>query len=356
MKVLTVIGARPQFIKASVVSREFSFHENVSEIVIHTGQHYDPGMSEIFFREMNIAVPKYNLGIKSSLQGEMTGRMIEGIEKIILEEKPDALLVYGDTNSTIAGALAASKLHLPVIHIEAGLRSFNMNMPEEINRIVTDRLSSLLFCPTEIALENLKKEGFDKFRCRMVKSGDVMLDAALHYSFVIKNRPMIKAAENVKEFILCTIHRAENTNDPERLKNIISAINKINKEVAVIFPLHPRTKKTMEALGLKSECILTEPLGYLDILNLLKHCSMVITDSGGLQKESYFSRKSCLCVRDESEWKELVDSGHVVLSGTDENNIIETYRKLKNSNPDFSEKFYGDGKASEVIVREILKM
>jgi UDP-GlcNAc3NAcA epimerase len=356
MKILTVIGARPQFIKSSVVSRELKLHREISEVVAHTGQHYDKEMSEVFFSEMQIAEPAYNLGIKSSLQGEMTGRMIEGIEKIALAEKPDAVLVYGDTNSTLAGALAGVKLHLPVIHVEAGLRSNNLNMPEEINRILTDRISSLLFCPTNTAIDNLQREGFDHYKCKYILSGDVMYDTALHYSALIKDKPVIDAAKNKKQFILCTIHRAENTNDPARLKNIADAINEINNEVPVIFPMHPRTKKITEALRIKLHCTIVQPLGYLDMLNLLKNCSMVMTDSGGLQKESYFFEKPCLCIRDESEWVELVNSGNVVLTGTRRDKIVSDFKKLRNATVAFKARFYGEGKASHIMVNEILKM
>ena len=355
-KILTVIGARPQFIKAASVSREFLLHKSIKEVVIHTGQHYDSNMSEVFFREMGIAEPLYNLGIKSFLQGEMTGKMIEGIEKIILSEKPDAVLVYGDTNSTLAGALAAAKLHVDIIHVEAGLRSFNMNMPEEINRIVTDRISNLLFCPTKAAMENLTLEGFKYFDCKYINSGDVMLDASLYYSNLPQKTSTIVDTIGIKEYILCTVHRAENTNDPIKLKSIVSAINTINKELPVIFPLHPRTKKTIDALGLKLECTVLDPVGYLDILNLLKNCSLIMTDSGGLQKEAYFFKKPCVCLRDETEWTELRDSGYIALAGSDSEKIISSFKNFNKLSSSFSEKFFGDGNASQNIVNEILKM
>ncbi len=355
-KILTVVGARPQFIKASSVSREFLNYDSISEIVIHTGQHYDANMSEVFFHEMNIPEPKYNLGIKSHLQGEMTGKMLEGVEKIILNEKPDAVLVYGDTNSTLAGALAATKLHVDLIHVEAGLRSFNMSMPEEINRILTDRISNLLFCPTSSAMNNLDREGFNNFDCKYFNSGDVMLDASLYYSNLPSRDISILDKIGINAYVLCTVHRAENTNDPLKLRNIVSALNAINRELPVIFPMHPRTKKTLEALGLLLECTVIEPVGYLDMLNLIGGCSLVMTDSGGLQKEAYFFKKPCVCLRDETEWTELRDSGYIALAGSDTENIISSFRNYTKLSSSFTEKFFGDGKASSSIVHEILKM
>lgn len=354
-KILTVIGARPQFIKSSVVSRVIALHDTLKEVVVHTGQHYDQNMSDIFFKEMEIAEPQYNLGIKSNLQGEMTGKMLGGIESIILTEKPDAVMVYGDTNSTLAGALAASKLHVTLIHIEAGLRSFNMYMPEEVNRILTDRISNLLFCPTSLAMDNLRMEGFDQFRCDYFNSGDVMLDAALFFSKKSNERKTIVDEKGFKEYALCTVHRAENTNDPAKLKDIIAALNEINREIPVVLPMHPRTKKIVGALGLKIEFTVIEPVGYLDILNLLQNCSFVMTDSGGLQKESYFFRKSCICLRNETEWNELLEAGYLILAGSDYNKIIDAYKNLSRMSSSFSEVFFGDGKASEKIVSEILR-
>ena len=355
-KILTVIGARPQFIKSAVVSREFTKHDCISEVVVHTGQHYDHNMSDVFFREMDIPEPAYNLGIKSALQGQMTGRMLEGIEAIILEEKPDGVIVYGDTNSTLAAAIAAAKLHVKLIHIEAGLRSFNMYMPEEVNRILTDRISSLLFCPSEIAMRNLKNEGFEKFDCRFVNSGDVMLDASIFYSKKIDDRISVIDKLKLKEFVLCTVHRAENTNDPVKLKDIIFALNTINRDMPVVLPMHPRTKKNVEALSLKIDFTVIEPIGYLDMLKLLKDCSMVMTDSGVLQKEAYFFKKSCICLRNDTEWTELLDSGHLVLTGSDVSKITEAFLNNKKMPSDYSEVFYGDGNASKLIVGEILKM
>lgn len=351
-KILTVIGARPQFIKAAVVSRELIGHPEISEIILHTGQHYDPNMSEVFFREMEIPHPSHNLGVQSSLQGEMTGKMLEGIEKIVLIEKPDAVLVYGDTNSTLAGALAASKLHIKLIHVEAGLRSFNMSMPEEVNRIVTDRISNLLFCPTQTAMNNLVREGFEHFDCSIINSGDVMFDAALFYSSRLQ-----KANKTTEEkgFVLCTFHRAENTNDPVCLRNIVNAINLINKEVPVVFPIHPRTRKTLDALGLKLDCKVIEPVGYLSMLELLQNCSLVMTDSGGLQKEAFFFSKFCITMRNETEWTELVEHDLNILAGHNTDSILDAFRKFNKKNGDFSLKLFGDGKAAKVIVSEIEK-
>lgn len=356
MKILTVLGARPQFIKAAMVSKALANYHSFQEVIVHTGQHYDKNMSTVFFEEMEIPEPAYNLGIQSSFHGEMTGRMIEEIERIILKEKPDAVIVYGDTNSTLAGALAAAKLHVNLIHVEAGLRSFNMNMPEEINRIVTDRISNLLFCPTKAAMDNLTLEGFKYFNCKFINSGDVMLDAALYYSNLPQKTTSIFDRIGINEYILCTVHRAENTNDPLKLKSIVSAINTINKELPIVFPLHPRTKKTIEALDLKLECTIIQPVGYLDILNLLKNCSLVMTDSGGLQKEAYFFRKPCVCLRDETEWTELRDSGYIALAGSNTDNIISSFRNYTKLSSSFTEKFFGDGNASENIVSEILKI
>ncbi|MEG2278298.1 MAG: UDP-N-acetylglucosamine 2-epimerase (non-hydrolyzing), partial [Odoribacter sp.] len=280
MKIVTVIGARPQFIKAAVVSRVLAECEQVEEVIVHTGQHFDANMSEVFFEEMCIPKPHYNLNINGLGHGAMTGQMLEKIEEVLLKEKPEWVLVYGDTNSTLAGALAAKKLHIKVAHVEAGLRSFNMEMPEEINRIVTDRISDVLFCPTDQAVENLRKEGFHHLPCRVVKNGDVMQDAAMFY--VNKAR---KPEMNVPErFILCTIHRAENTDDRERLRSIFRALELISGEVKVVLPLHPRTKAKLVAEGYdfeKSEICFITPVGYLEMVYLLKNCELVMCDSGG---------------------------------------------------------------------------
>jgi UDP-GlcNAc3NAcA epimerase len=356
MKLLTIVGARPQFIKAAAVSRQIITHPEITEVVLHTGQHYDHNMSEVFFREMNIPHPQFNLNIQSGLQGEMTGRMTEGIEKVILSEKPDAVLLYGDTNSTLAGAIASSKLLVKIIHVEAGLRSFDMNMPEEINRILTDRVSDLLCCPTDTAMNNLSAEGFDKLNVTKVKTGDVMNDMAIYYSRISRERSSIMKKIKEKEFVLCTFHRAENTNDPQRLSSIISAINLIHKKTPVYLPLHPRTKKTVEALNLSLGVNAIEPQGYFDMLELIKNCSLVITDSGGLQKEAYFFKKPCICMRDETEWTELSSAGYVKLTGSDSEKIIDAFENYKNMPSGFSENFYGDGNAAAKITEEISRL
>jgi UDP-GlcNAc3NAcA epimerase len=354
-KILTVVGARPQFIKAAAVSRAMKGHSSLREVILHTGQHYDDNMSEVFFREMDIPEPQYNLGVQASLQGEMTGAMIAGIEKVILDEKPDMLLVYGDTNSTIAGALAASKLFIKIIHVEAGLRSHNMKMSEEINRILTDRISSLLCCPTENAFNNLKLEGFSNFNCTFLNTGDVMQDAALYYSSMLEGRKTIVTEKKLNDFILCTLHRAENTNDPKRLSDIVDALNKIHETNHVVLPLHPRTKKTVEALGLKLNVDIVPPQGYFDMLALLKHCRMVLTDSGGLQKESYFFRKPCVTLRDETEWAELIQIGCNKLVGADNKKIISTVNEMLNQNFNFDTELFGGGIASKNIIAAIEK-
>lgn len=353
MKILTVIGARPQFVKAAVVSREIKRHPEMKEVIIHTGQHYDQNMSDVFFEEMNIPRPHYNLNVNGLSHGAMTGQMLEKIEEIILGEKPDVVNVYGDTNSTLSGALAAGKLHVKVSHIEAGLRSFNMKMPEEINRILTDRVSNLLFCPTDTAIENLKREGYDNFDCRIIKSGDVMYDSVLYYSQFSGARSEIIKSLKLNNFILCTVHRAENTDNPHNLNSIINALNSINKNIPVVLPLHPRTRKIIESRGLKPEFTVIEPIGYFDMIELLKNCSLVMTDSGGLQKESFFFKKHCVTLREETEWVELVNYGYNVLAGSEENLITEKTEEMLNKKSDFSIDLYGKGDASRIIVNSI---
>jgi len=357
MKILTILGARPQFIKAGTISREIGRQrkkgKSIKEIVIHTGQHYDSNMSDVFFEQMKIPKPNYFLGVGGKSHGAMTGQMMEKIEELALIEKPDWIMVYGDTNSTLAGSLVASKLHIKLAHIEAGLRSFNIKMPEEINRILTDRVSDILFCPTDTAVKNLKNEGYENFNCKIIKSGDVMQDGAIFYkSLGIK--PSYKLKDN---FILCTIHRAENTDDKVKLRSIFEALEYISKEKQVVLPIHPRTKKMLEDLKLNIKNLtIIEPVGYLEMVWLIDNCDFVMTDSGGLQKEAYFFEKQCITLRNETEWVELVECGANALVGANKEKILEAYKNNSEFNKDNSKlNLYGGGKASEKIIKELLK-
>ncbi len=352
-KIFTVIGARPQFIKAATVSRAIAKEPGLEEIIIHTGQHFDDNMSRIFFNELEIPLPTYNLDIHSLGHGAMTGRMLEKLEELMINEKPDFVLVYGDTNSTLAGALAASKLHIPVAHVEAGLRSFNMRMPEEVNRILTDRISRILFCPTQTALDNLQKEGFAGFDCHLVNTGDVMFDAALFYTN--KARKPIQPIPS--DFILATLHRAENTDNPERLTEIFEALGEVARKKKIVLPLHPRTRKIVHNSGLdglSDNIVVTEPLGYLNMIWLLKNCNMVMTDSGGLQKEAYFFKKPCITLREETEWTELTRAGVNILAGSNKKNILQAFETFLSSHPIFPDSLYGKGNAASKIV-DVLK-
>ena len=309
MKIITIVGARPQFVKAAVVSRAFKKSDNINEILVHTGQHFDTNMSDIFFSELEISAPHYNLGIGGGTHGQNTGRMLEKIEEVILQEKPDWLLVYGDTDSTLAGVLAASKLHIPVAHVEAGLRSFNRLMPEEINRVVTDHVSSFLFAPTETAVQNLKKEGLAAQKIKL--TGDVMYDAALYYGKKAYRESTIlnKLKLTPKQYILATIHRAENTNSAERLQEILICFSKAS--LPIVWPIHPRTHQNLIKFGLDlpEGLHLIDPVGYLDMVMLERNSKLIATDSGGIQKEAFFHCVPCLTLRTETEWVELVDAG-----------------------------------------------
>lgn len=348
MKIITIVGARPQFIKAAPVSKTLrTEHE---EIIIHTGQHYDANMSDIFFNELKIPRPDYNLEIGSGSHGMMTGRMLEKLEEIYLKEKPDFVLVYGDTNSTLAGALAASKLLIPVIHIEAGLRSFNKAMPEEQNRILTDHISDLLLVPTEDAIKNLTNEGIKK---GIHNVGDVMYDAVLMFKEIAKSKSgLLKELDvNSGEYILTTIHRAENTNDINRLRNMIEALNESGEKI--ILPLHPRTKKFIEGYGLNfNENIkVIDPIGYLEMLMLEENSKMIVTDSGGVQKEAYFMGKPCITMRDETEWVETVACGWNIVVGTDKSKILDNIRNFKPTR--IQQAIFGDGNAAQKILNII---
>ena len=350
-KICTVIGARPQFIKAAPVSKVL--RREFNEILIHTGQHYDNNMSAIFFDELNIPKPDYNLGIGSGGHGKMTGEMLTKLEEIYLKEKPDYVLVYGDTNSTLAGALAASKLIIPVIHIEAGLRSFNMSMPEEQNRILTDHISSLLFAPTETAMKNINKEGLKE---KGINVGDVMYDAVLNFTKLANDKSTIVKELDLKlgEYILTTIHRAENTDDINRLKNIIDALNSTEKKI--VLPIHPRTKKYIQEYGLEFgdniKCI--DPVGYLDMISLESNASKIVTDSGGVQKEAYFMDKPCITMRDETEWVETVNVGWNIIVGTDKEKILNAINEFEV--PKDKPNIFGEGKAAEKILENLLKL
>ena len=343
-KIVTVVGARPQFIKAAVLSRIIEEKGELEEVIVHTGQHFDQNMSEIFFNEMDLPIPKYNLDIHESMHGAMTGKMLEKIEKVLVLEKPDAVVVYGDTNSTLAGALAANKMHIPVVHIEAGLRSFNMQMPEEVNRIITDRISNQLFCPTKKAVENLKREGFDHFGIDIVLSGDIMKDAVAYYNQKAEASSTILEQFGLltDQFVLATIHRQENTDDRVKLAHILKGLDEISKESKVVMPLHPRTKKRLAEFDLSTQVLLVDPVGYFDMLKLLAHCKMVVTDSGGLQKESFFNKKHCIIAREETEWMELVDNGFAMIVGADSQKMIKAYDHFLQAKADFDMNLYGD--------------
>lgn len=359
MKIITIIGARPQFVKAAVVSRaikeynDANKHYEVIERIVHTGQHFDENMSAIFFDQMGIPKPHYNLEINSLSHGAMTGKMLEKIEAVLLKEKPDWVLVYGDTNSTIAGALAAKKLHIKVAHVEAGLRSFNSRMPEEINRILTDRISDILFCPTHTAMKNLENEGYHNTEASMVQNGDVMYDAVLFYKSK-KSKP--SGLQVSDDFVLSTLHRQENTDDPIKLTSIFNALGEIARKQKVILPLHPRTIKKMEEFNIipPNSIQILEPVGYFEMIWLLSNCNLVVTDSGGLQKEAYFFKKPCITVREETEWVELVHSGVNFLTGHSKEKIIKAFEAIKENNIDFNKELYGNGNSGKAIVESLV--
>jgi UDP-GlcNAc3NAcA epimerase len=356
-KIVTILGARPQFVKAAVLSRVISKYKAVEEVIVHTGQHYDANMSDIFFNEMDIPKPKYNLAINGLSHGAMTGQMLQKIEEVLSIEKPDLVVVYGDTNSTLAGALAAKKMNIKLAHVEAGLRSFNMKMPEEVNRILTDRISDLLLCPTNTAIENLQKEGFNNIPTKIVKSGDIMKDAVDYYSKVSEEKSSILNDLNLQknEFILATIHRQENTDNLENLKSIFEGLQEINKKKQVVLPLHPRTKSILEKNNLSYKIKMIDPVGYFDMLELLKNCNLVITDSGGLQKEAFFNKKHCIIAREETEWVELVSTGFAQIVGSDKTKMLSAFGTFQNTKMDFSINLYGEN-IGEKIYAEIFNL
>jgi UDP-GlcNAc3NAcA epimerase len=375
MKIVTIVGARPQFIKAATVSRAIKIFnrdrshsgDEVREILVHTGQHYDYLMDKVFFEELRLPEPHYHLGAGSGSHARQTGLMLERIEAVLEKEKPEIVVVYGDTNSTLAGGLAAAKLKIPVAHVEAGLRSYNRAMPEEINRLLTDHLSDLLFCPTAQAVQNLLEEGIKDGRKSVVKRvGDVMYDSILYYSQIAENKSTIlkdlgllsntpNSELVTPNYYLVTLHRAENTDDPKRLKSILRALKEIGKNISVILPLHPRTKKMIEVHHLLREAKgikLIDPLSYFDMLKLEKNAKAILTDSGGVQKEAYWFRVPCFTLRKETEWVETIQSGWNVLVGTETEQIAEEVKKrVGGRHPSKGTKLFGDGKASEKIVQ-----
>ena len=378
IKILTIVGARPQIIKASAISRAINgkYKQQIEELIIHSGQHYDENMSDIFFQEMGIPKPVVNLKVGSSSHANQTAQIMEGVEQIILNEKPNAVLIYGDTNSTLATALAASKIHVPVIHVEAGLRSFNKSMPEEINRIMSDHVSSLLFCPTKTAIDNLAHEGFDlqndhkatiDHPC-VYHCGDIMYDNSLYFSDVSaqKSKILHDLAIVPNEFILITIHRNNNTDQADRLSAIFEALITIQlkTKLSLILPLHPRTQKMMHEV-LSDELLdrikdnlnlkIIAPAGFMDIIALEKNARLIITDSGGLQKEAFFFEKPCVILRPETEWIEIVDNGNALLADADYDRIVNATDLLLNKTDYSFPSLFGDGKAAEFIVEKMIE-
>ena len=377
-KIITVIGARPQIIKAAAISRAIknNFSDKILEVIVHTGQHYDENMSQIFFEELEIPFPNFNLNVGSGSHGEQTAKMLEGLENIYVQEKPDAVIVYGDTNSTIAGALAASKIHIPVIHIEAGLRSFNKAMPEEINRIACDHMSTFLFTPSETGQRNLLNEGIknDQKEAASIDNpkiylcGDIMYDNSLYFSAMSEQKSeILKELEiTTDEFILCTIHRDTNTDDTANLNAIFRALLRIQKtsNLKIVLPLHPRTKEKLNSH--LNETLLTElnqnknfkiipPTGFLDIISLEKNARLIITDSGGLQKEAFFFQKPCVVLREQTEWIEIVENGNALIAGANELKIISSVETLIKRTDFTYPNLYGDGNASNFICKKIME-
>jgi UDP-GlcNAc3NAcA epimerase len=357
MKIITIIGARPQFIKAALVSQELK-KQGIEEVILHTGQHYDKNMSDIFFTQLGIPAPKYNLEIKANLHGEMTGKMLMGIEEVMLKETPDMTLVYGDTNSTLAAALASRKLNIPIAHVEAGLRNFNFMIPEDVNRTLTDRISDILFCPTNTAVQNLMEEGFAKFPCEVIKTDDIMADSVNIFSKMILQNPNLVSKEILEicknEFLLCTVHRQESTSK-QALPIIVEALNYISNEKNIIFPIHPRTKKLCAELDIQfnKNVIVIDPVGYFDMQYLLNATSGVITDSGGLQKEAYLHSKYSLLLMSYTPWVELVSNKVSVTTEIDSDAILNNYNNFKKLSGNFDQYLYGKGEARVQIVQAL---
>ncbi len=371
LKLTTIVGARPQFVKAAVVSRAIHDHNRadpdlpVRETILHTGQHFDVNMSDRFFEDLAIPRPTHNLGIQGCAHGAMTGRMLEKVEQVLQRDRPDWVLVYGDTNSTLAGALAAVKLHIPVAHVEAGLRSFNRRMPEELNRVLTDRVSTLLFCPTERSVENLNREGIASagqvriepglHHPRAYLVGDVMYDSYLrnvrNADTSIFRKLGLQDAPDIRPFYLATVHRPENTDNPDKLHAIFTALRQLSRKAPVILPLHPRTRAKLKALPeTYAGLTLIEPVSYPAMIGLQKEARVILTDSGGLQKEAYFARTPCITLRAETEWVELIEAGVNVLTGADTARILEAEAGFHKRNLGFETRLYGNGKAGKTIV------
>ena len=377
IKIVTIIGARPQIIKAAALSRAIAskFADSISEIIVHTGQHYDENMSQVFFDELGIPAPHYNLNVGSGSHGKQTAIMISGIEDILIKENPHGIVLYGDTNSTLAGAIAASKIHVPVIHIEAGLRSFNKAMPEEVNRIMCDHVSTLLFSPTQTGFQNLLNEGFKASvnkpysanNPKIYHSGDVMYDNSLHFSSIAETQTDVITKHTLQKnnFILATIHRNNNTDEPARLNALFNALYKISEthQIDVVLPLHPRTSKLLntnlnpsllEKIKSSTYFKITPPVSFLEMIALEKNCKIVMTDSGGVQKEAFYFEKPCVILRPETEWIELVECGTAIITDADEQKIISAFSTLTTKIDMKFPKLYGDGKATEFICSEML--
>ncbi len=388
MKIVTIVGARPQIIKAAALSRAIKSHRDrqIEEIIVHTGQHYDENMSQVFFDELGIPRPDYNLHVGSASHGVQTARMTEGIEAILIKEQPDFIVLYGDTNSTLAGAIAAAKIHVPIVHIEAGLRSFNKAMPEEINRIVCDHCSTLLFTPTLAGLENLKREGFqvdegDTSALRQAQGptatiptinnpkvyhcGDIMYDNSLHFSSIAETKTDIinRLGLGEKPFILATIHRDINTDHKERLSAIFEAIIRLSEEMRVVLPLHPRTAKLLKTnldeqqqsrISNEANISIIPPASFLEMTALERHARLVVTDSGGVQKEAYFFKKPCIILRPETEWVEIVNTGNAILADADESRIWQAWQQFKGNTTATFPEIFGDGHAAEFILEKII--
>lgn len=377
-KIITIVGARPQIIKSSAINRAINtkFSNELEEVIVHTGQHYDENMSQVFFEEMEIPRPNYNLSVGSGSHGAQTAKMLEGLEEIFVNEKPDAVLVYGDTNSTIAGALAAIKIHIPVVHVEAGLRSFNKAMPEEVNRIACDHMSTLLFTPTGTGLENLKKEGFHLDRSgkasanhpKVYLCGDVMYDNSLYFSTVSDEKSTLLQELGLKknEYVLTTIHRDSNTDVAKNMEEIFGALLEIQKkhQLDVVLPIHPRTKSKLkdqlsaelyEEIEANKAFKIIPPAGFLDIIALEKNARLIVTDSGGLQKEAFFFQKPCVILRPQTEWVEIVENGNALLADASKERILDCFEQLFHKTAFTFPNFYGDGKAAEFICEKLVE-